>query len=94
MDNSTKEIEKLQERISKIEDRNKKVEADKAWETSNLRRFSIAILTYFIVVSFFFAIDAQRPFINALVPTAGFILSTLSLPIAKNLWTKVFYKKS
>ena len=36
----------MEERIEKIEERNKRVELDKAWETSWVRRIGIMILTY------------------------------------------------
>jgi len=42
-------LRKLQEEINAIKKRNKKVEAEKAWETSILRKLSILILTYSIV---------------------------------------------
>jgi len=84
---------KLEQEVSKIKDRNSKVEADKAWETSFFRKVLIAILTYTVIVLFFYIADLQKPFINAIVPTIGFVLSTLSLPVFKNLWIKHFYKK-
>ena len=37
-------MKELEERILKIEERNKKVELDKKWETSFTRRISICIL--------------------------------------------------
>ena len=40
----------LEERIKKIEERNKKVELDKRWETSWTRKICIMILTYIIVI--------------------------------------------
>lgn len=67
----------LEARISAIEARNKKVEADKAWETSWARRLSIAALTYAVVVIYLSVINNDAPFINALVPVVGFLLSTL-----------------
>lgn len=36
----------LEKRVVAIEKRNKKVETDKAWETSWIRRICIMILTY------------------------------------------------
>ena len=36
----------LEERVSKIEERNSKVEMDKAWEGSWTRKILIAIFTY------------------------------------------------
>ena len=78
----------IEQRIEAIELRNKKVEADKAWETSAARKILIAVLTYFVVVLFFFAAGLSKPLINSIVPTLGFVLSTLSLPFFKKLWLK------
>jgi len=78
----------IEKRLSVIEQRNKKVEADKAWETSWTRKIIVAVLTYIVIVLFFYAAGLPKPFINSLVPTAGFILSTLSLPFVKKLWIK------
>ena len=47
-------IEKLEKEIQELKKRNKKVELDKAWETSLFRKISIAILTYFVIVIFFY----------------------------------------
>ena len=40
----------VEQEIQKIHERNKKVELDKAWETSRTRKISIAVLTYLVVV--------------------------------------------
>ena len=74
------------EDLEQIKERNKKVELDKAWETSLTRRSLIAILTYFIAVLFMYRIDIAEPFLNAFVPAGGYLLSTLSLPIIKHWW--------
>ncbi|MBS3169478.1 hypothetical protein J4210_03260 [Candidatus Woesearchaeota archaeon] len=78
----------IEQRIEAIELRNKKVEADKAWETSAARKILIAVLTYFVVVLFFFAAGLSKPLINSIVPTLGFVLSTFSLPFFRKLWVK------
>jgi hypothetical protein len=85
-------MENLELRISAIEDRNKKVEMDKAWETSLFRKFVIALLTYLVIVLFFVAAGLSKPFVNAVVPTLGFMISTLSLPLFKNLWQRYIPK--
>ncbi len=77
-----------EKRITAIEERNKKVELDKAWETSLSRKLIIAILTYATIVLFFIAANLPKPFINSIVPSIGFILSTLSLPYFKKMWIK------
>jgi len=74
--------------IETLKERNKRVEADKAWETSKTRRLIIALMTYFVVVFFLWSIAAPKPWLNALVPTVGFLLSTLTLPFFKKLWLK------
>lgn len=81
-------IQELEKRISNIERRNKKVELDKAWETSITRKIIISILTYIVIVLFFLVAELPKPFINSIVPTTGFILSTLSLPYIKKIWIK------
>ena len=78
----------ITKRLEAIEQRNKKVELDKAWETSLARKISIAVLTYFTIVLFFFVAQLPKPFINSIVPAMGFVLSTLSLSFFKKLWIK------
>lgn len=78
----------IDERVIAIEQRNKKVELDKAWETSWTRRGSIALLTYIIVLTYLFLIRNEHPFINAAVPAAGFLLSTLLLPQIRAVWQR------
>lgn len=78
----------MKDKIEAIEARNRRVELDKAWETSWTRRLSIATLTYVVVVSYLYVIDNDKPFINGLVPVVGFLLSTLVLPRIKSIWIK------
>lgn len=78
----------LEERIQKIEERNRGVEADKAWETSWARRFLLALMTYIIASAFLYYIAVPNPLLSALVPTGGFLLSTLTVPFFKKLWLK------
>ena len=81
-----KEIEK---EIELIKDRNKRVEKDKAWETSTLRKVSIAILTYIVVITYSYLIkNVSNIFLSSLVPVIGFLLSTLSLKAIRNIWEK------
>ena len=80
------QLRNLEQEIQTIQQRNARVEVDKAWETSIFRKVSIALLTYIVVVLFFYIAGIGRPFINAIVPTTGFVLSTLSLSVLKRLW--------
>lgn len=75
-----------QKEIKNIQKRNKRVEADKAWEISWTRRIIIVILTYIVIVIFFYSASLPKPFVNSIVPSLAFILSTLSLPFFKKLW--------
>jgi len=76
----------IEERLQYIEERNKRVEFDKKWETSWTRRIAIALLTYLVIVLFFLVAHLDRPFINPIVPTLGFLLSTLTISFFKKQW--------
>ena len=82
------ELRQLREEIASLRERNIRVEADKAWEISTARKVLIAVLTYIVVVLFFLVANLPNPFVSALVPTIGFVLSTLSITIFKKLWLK------
>jgi hypothetical protein len=86
-------LESLNKEIEKIKERNKKVEIDKAWETSKTRRFLLAIFTYLTIGFYLQAIKIDQPWLNAIVPSIGFLLSTLTLPFFKEVWKKWRYKK-
>lgn len=87
------QIEELEKRVLIIEKRNKNVEVDKAWETSWTRKILIAIFTYTAIALYLALIVGINPWINAIVPTVGFLLSTLTLPYFKNIWRKLLYRK-
>jgi len=82
----------IKEEINQIKERNKRVEADKAWEISFTRKLVIAIMTYLLIVLFLWIIQVTKPWLNALVPAIAFILSTLTLPLFKDWWLRKFYK--
>ncbi len=86
-------IAELEERIKNIEQRNKIVELSKAWETSYTRRILVVIFTYLAIALYLKFIVGINPWINSIVPTIGFLLSTLTLPWFKKLWMKYIYKK-
>lgn len=83
----------LEKRIEKIEERNSKVETDKAWETSLTRRLLLILFTYLSIGFYLNAIQVSDPWLNAIVPAIGFLLSTLTLPFFKNYWEKHLHKK-
>lgn len=80
--------EDLTKEIEKIKNRNESVELDKQWETSALRRALVATFTYLAIGIYLWAIKIDRPWLNAIVPTIGFMLSTLTLPWFKSSWVK------
>ena len=86
------ELQKLTVEILAIKERNRRVEADKAWERSGIRIFSIAAITYIIAVLVMYAIGIANYLLSALIPTIGYFLSTQSLPIIKRWWVKNFFK--
>ncbi len=79
--------------IEAIKQRNQRVEGDKAWETSKTRKALIGLMTYVIVVIFLFLIKAPNPFLNAIVPVMGFLLSTATLSWCKEKWMQKILKK-
>ncbi len=81
-------MENLEQRIQKIEKRNKRVETDKAWETSWTRRGLLTIFTYLAIAAYLWAIDIPRPWLNAVVPAVAFMLSTLIMPFFRRIWLK------
>ena len=79
----------LEKEIGAIKARNRRVEMDKAWETSWTRRICIAVLTYAIVVLYSFTISQiSNIWLSSLVPVIGFTLSTLSLGLVRKVWEK------
>ncbi len=83
----------METELEKINERNRRVENDKAWETSVTRRSVIAGITYSVAALFMYRIGVVDPLINALVPTGGYLLSTLSLPFIKKWWISKYGNK-
>ena len=84
----------LEKEIKKIQERNKRVELDKSWETSWTRKICIMILTYVIVVIYSYLIKQNdNILLSSLVPVIGFALSTLSLKYIRKVWEKKIYSK-
>jgi len=85
-------INDLEKEILAIKNRNKKVEIDKAWETSLTRKIVLIIFTYIAIGLYLQTVQINRPWLNAIVPTLGFFLSTLTLPFFKKIWEKYLHK--
>jgi len=82
----------LEKEITTIKARNKKVEIDKEWETSWTRKILLMIFTYLAIGFYLQAINIDKPWLNAIVPSIGFLLSTLTLPFFKKVWIACFKK--
>lgn len=81
--------QELENEIIKIKERNRKVELDKAWETSWTRKICICILTYIVVLIYSSLINKiNNIWLSSLVPVIGFTLSTFSLKLIRNVWEK------
>lgn len=81
------ELKEIEERIIKIEERNKRVELNKSWETSWTRKICIMVLTYLVVITYSYVIrNFDNILLSSLVPVIGFTLSTLSLKYIRKIW--------
>lgn len=79
----------IEKEIESIKSRNARVELDKAWETSWVRRICIAILTYIVVIIYSYCIQkVSNILLSSIVPVIGFMLSTLSLKAVRKIWEK------
>ena len=81
-------FKKLEEEIKIIKERNLRVEADKAWETSYFRVFLITAIIYVIAVKAMLFVGLNNPLKNALIPAIGYFISVQSLPFVKKWWIK------
>lgn len=85
-------IKTIESRVNRIEERNRRVESDKAWELSYVRRVLLMLFTYLAIGFYLQAINVSQPWLNAIVPSVAFMLSTLTIPFFKKLWLKYVYK--
>ena len=79
-------VKNLEKEIEEIKIRNQKVEKEKAWETSLMRKVSIACTTYLFISLVLFLLGNEKPFLNAIIPVIGYSLSTLSISLIKQRW--------
>ncbi len=81
-------LNRLEKEVKKIKERNKRVEADKAWETSLVKRLILAVATYLVILYFLILINAENAYLAALVPAMAYLLQQYSMPFLKELWLK------
>ena len=87
-------MKQLEFEIKAIKARNARVEADKAWERSYTRRALLLLFTYLAIGLYLNAIGIQNAWLNAIVPSIGFLLSTLTLPFFKDYWLRKYWKQN
>lgn len=83
-----KTLKELEHDVAEIQSRNRKVELDKAWETSVLRRMFISVSTYVLMVVFMSALKVDKPLVSAIIPAIAYLISTFSLGMLKDEWLK------
>lgn len=81
-------LTELYHEIEAIKARNRRVEADKAWETSYTRTTFISISSFILLYIFFRLINSEVPFLNAFISTLVYLMSTFSYGVLKNWWLK------
>lgn len=85
-------LDDLEKRITRIEQRNQRVEKDKEWEISYTRRGLLIIFTYLAIGFYLNAINVSEAWLNAIVPSLAFWFSTLTLPYFKKVWDRYINK--
>lgn len=86
------DIQNIEKDLDQIKQRNQRVEADKAWETSWMRIGSVALITYLIALLVMRTIRVERFWLQAFIPTIGYILSTQSLPMIRRWWIRKYWR--
>lgn len=87
-------VHKLMEELASIRERNARVEADKAWETSTARKLTIAGLTYVVACLYMALLGVDQFYLHAAIPTGGYLLSTLTIKFVKSKWIEKHYQRS
>ncbi len=81
-------LDQIDGRLRKVEERNRRVEAEKSWEVSWTRRLSLAALTYVAIAILMWALEIPDPLVNAIIPAVALLLSGPTMNIVKELWIK------
>lgn len=79
-------MQNMEETLEAVLERNKRVEAEKAWEVSFTRRAFLAALTYVTAVLLLWLIGEERFLLLSFIPAISYVFSTLTLPWMKRIW--------
>jgi len=83
------ELERLEKEIEEIKSRNKRVELDKAWETSWTRKICICILTYIVVIIYSYVVrNYDNILLSSLVPVIRIYIINIIIKIYKKIMGK------
>ena len=91
MNDLEQRVNQLEKEVEQIKERNRRAEKDKAWEISWWRRGAITVLTYIVVVVYFWASGLGNPWINSVVPAVAFVLASMTLPQLQKVWERFIY---
>ncbi len=86
-------MDQLQQALTAIKERNERVELEKAWEVSWVRRISITIVTFVITFAYMKLTNQEPLWLGSIVPAFGYLISTVSIPYMKEFWVNHSYKK-
>ena len=87
------DIQEIIRDVEIIKKRNRRVAIDKAWEQSGTRRLFIASLIYVVATLWLLSLGDSLALLKAIVPSVGYMLSTLSLPFVKRHWMYATYRR-
>lgn len=76
----------IEQKIEAIETRNRRVDADKAWEVSGARRVAIAMLVFLAAWGWLALQGSDTALRDALFPPLGYLLSTTALSALRVQW--------
>ena len=86
-------LNEIKKELDFIKSRNKRVETDKAWETSWTRKIIITITTYVLIVIFMYIAKLEKPIIGAIIPSVAYLLSVSSMTLIKKVWINKYNEK-
>ena len=79
----------LENKVKELEEKNRQLEYEKAWETSLTRKIYLMIGIYIIVITYSYVIKKfNNIFLSSLIPVIPFALSNSSLKIIRKIWEK------
>ena len=86
MTNIDDRIKIIETELEAIKTRNRRVENDKAWETSFFRLAILSLATFIFSLVFLYFVRTEEFLLGALSSTAGLVISSQSLPFIKRWW--------